>query len=530
MNGIEAKAPVEDILRSVNGGLFSDARKVVVFAVLAALYLLPFMRVVMGTDEGLLVYGSVRIVQGQVFARDFFEIVGPGTLYWVALFFKVFGVSFVVAHACLFLTSLGTAVLMFILSRRICNLYQTLPCVVIAATSFGAIWPTISHHVDSNLVALLAVSSAVLWVDRGSSVLLFVTGIADGVTVWVHLPKGIYLMIALLVWVFVQRKQRPYWVRNGLLLLGGCGVVVGLGSIYFASQHALWDVFNATFLWPSQHYGGANTVPYGSGIVSTYWNLWSFGSSELNCTKILAGFFIIPFLLVAALPVLLPVLGVSDWRKLLRPDISLFWLCGWAMWLSEYHRKEICHLVFGSPLLILLAVYYLQRMKHKLAGYGLQILMMSGFTLAIANLGLVLVAHATPTRVGTVAMFKADPVIAQMEARIPVGEEVLVYPSNPVYYFLTRTKNPIRWGGLMYNYNSQADFQSVVAALERDQVKFVVWDTGFMEQNLRVIFPSAKTPSNDQLIVEPYLETHYRTVWEDRGVRIMERGVAEDGR
>lgn len=46
------------------------------------------MRVVrLGTDEGSLVYGAVRIVHGQVFARDFFEVIGPGTFYWLAMFF-----------------------------------------------------------------------------------------------------------------------------------------------------------------------------------------------------------------------------------------------------------------------------------------------------------------------------------------------------------------------------------------------------------------------------------------------------------
>jgi hypothetical protein len=75
------------------------------------LYLLPFTRLLrQGTDEGQLVYGAVRVAHGQVFARDFFEVVAPGTFYWLALFFKLFAVTFVAARMCLFLTSLGTGV------------------------------------------------------------------------------------------------------------------------------------------------------------------------------------------------------------------------------------------------------------------------------------------------------------------------------------------------------------------------------------------------------------------------------------
>ena len=78
------------------------------FTLCASLYLLPFMRVLfLGTDEGLLISGAVRVANGQVFARDFSEIVGPGTFYWLAIFFKLFGVTFMAAHICLFLTSLG---------------------------------------------------------------------------------------------------------------------------------------------------------------------------------------------------------------------------------------------------------------------------------------------------------------------------------------------------------------------------------------------------------------------------------------
>src|SRR3954453_11399734 len=85
-------------------------RSFLLFTLCACLYILPFMRLYMlGTDEGTLDYGAVRVVQGQVFARDFFEVIGPGTFYWLAAFFKLFGVSFLATRICLFLTSLGTA-------------------------------------------------------------------------------------------------------------------------------------------------------------------------------------------------------------------------------------------------------------------------------------------------------------------------------------------------------------------------------------------------------------------------------------
>src|ERR1700735_4226782 len=91
-----------------------------IFAVCATLYLLPFMRIMLSMlDEGILIEGAVRVAHGQLFARDFFEIMGPGTFYWLGAFFKVFGTTFLATRVCLFLTSLGTGLLIYVLTRRI---------------------------------------------------------------------------------------------------------------------------------------------------------------------------------------------------------------------------------------------------------------------------------------------------------------------------------------------------------------------------------------------------------------------------
>src|SRR5690349_8050457 len=52
-------------------------------------------------DEGILLQGAVRILQGQVPYRDFFSFYTPGGYYLYAALFKVFGTSIVVARATL---------------------------------------------------------------------------------------------------------------------------------------------------------------------------------------------------------------------------------------------------------------------------------------------------------------------------------------------------------------------------------------------------------------------------------------------
>ena len=75
-----------------HGGSFMKPRlKYLAVATIASLYMLPFMRfALIGSDEGILLVETERIVNGQVYARDFWPGAGPGTLYLLATWFKSF--------------------------------------------------------------------------------------------------------------------------------------------------------------------------------------------------------------------------------------------------------------------------------------------------------------------------------------------------------------------------------------------------------------------------------------------------------
>jgi len=61
----------------------------------------------------------------------------------------------------------------------------------------------------------------------------------------------------------------------------------------------------------------------------------------------------------------------------------------------------------------------------------------------------------------------------------------------------------------------------VIRTLDRDKVKFVVWDVAF-EQMEQMVFLSGFPPA-DQQIIEPYLESHYDVIKVADGKRIMQR-------
>jgi Dolichyl-phosphate-mannose-protein mannosyltransferase len=517
----EGLAPIEVSTR--NASERQPYLAYIVFALCAGIYMLPFMRIVwIGTDEGTLVYGAVRVIHGQVFARDFFEVMGPGTFYWLAAFFKLFGVTFLAARICLFVTSLGTVLLMYFLSRRVCGRYQVLPSVLLIGAYFSALWPIVNHHVDSNFFALLSVACIVLWRRTGRNSLLLAAGAGAGLTTCIIQPKGILLLLAFLAWVWVQHRRRPTLLSSLLRIVGGYSAVLAATLFYFWSQGALRDLIYMNFLWPSQHYGTVNVVPYALGL-RQYWSHWAIPIHGVPWLIPLALVLFVPYLLAAALPGLVPLLGIPLRKDNLKPEILLYWMCGWAIWLSEFHRRDIGHLVAGSPLLIILCVHFLTEYRGKMAALALQFLAICAGSLAAVNLLLVLSAPTVATRVGSVAMFKPDPALAFLDSHVAPGTEIFAYPYCPMYYFLSGTENPTRYSLLVYNYNTPSQFLEVIHVLDRQKVNYILWDTKFYATAGISNFVPQGHAGGSGFLMENYLESHYRVVQDIDGIRIMER-------
>jgi hypothetical protein len=496
-------------------------KKYTLFGLLASLYLLPFMPIyLLGTDEGTLDYGAVRIAQGQVFTRDFFEVIGPGTFYSLAAFFKLFGVSFLVSRVYLFLISLGTALLMYFLSRRLCRTHQALASIFLAATSFGLLWPEVGHHVDSNFYALITAACILLWYERRSKFFLFTAGVSAGITSVVLQPKGFLLFVALLVWLLILRKRRETSLSSlGHVMMGYFGVL-SLVALAFWSKGAFRSLVYGNFIWPLFHYQTVNTVTYAGDVVLSFRNHVVEG---IKWTIPLAAVLVTPFLFVAAFPVLLPVIGARLRWNLKRADVLLFWLCGAAVLASEWHRKDIAHLVFGSPFLMILCVHLLTEYRGRIATFAINVLSISCVTLAVFNLLCVFLgAHSVTTSVGKIKVFTQDGALAFEREHVSSGEEIFAYPFCPRYYFLGAAKNPTPYSLMIYGYNTPSQFQEVVRILEERKVKYVFWDTN-LEQVMADVFPAANHPPAGGFIIEPYLESHYRVVQVSNGTRILER-------
>jgi len=499
----------------------------VVVGLVSAAYLYPFLRVLWRVgDEGTLVYGAQRVAEGAVPYRDFMEEMGPGTFYWLGLIFKLFGTTWMVTRLLLLITGVATTLVIYWLARRLRPGIEVLPALLMLALAIP-LWPAINHHWDSNLFALLSFAAFVSWLDSSRRWQLIMAGFLAGLTTVFIQQKGALLLLSFLLTMCVLCRKQPDFLPSVARLLSGYVSVLAVLVLYFYFAGALAQFVYANIVWPASNYHTVNSVTYGYGLRELHWQGWvSLLLSLLppSVAYCVADFFLLPFLVVAAAPILLVILAVALRGKAFNRVTLPYWITGAALWLAEIHRLDITHLIYGAPLMLILCVYHFHQLQNRFWRFGVPLLAFSILLFAAFN---VLVAQAaqTPmiTRRGAVYTFTHDTALDFLNRHTEAGEAVFIYPYYPMYYFLSGTTNPTRYSFLMYHLNTDAQLQEVVSSLERTKVKYVLWDTMVDGQNLKQWFPGYQQPPQEKLVIEPYLNEHYDLIDIKNGFRVLQR-------
>jgi hypothetical protein len=325
------------------------------------------------------------------------------------------------------------------------------------------------------------------------------------------------LLIAL---VCLPRAKR--W--KATLVFGGAFAVVALlPFVFFAALHAVPDVLLANYIWPLSSYSNVNSAPYGFPIWQNLCETWHRQGNRLAAggpDLALA----MPFFLVASLPLLLPLVVIASGRRWRQLPMLPYWLAAYSLWLSELHRMDMGHLRNGVLVMAILFFSICEAGGNKWLKRGGLMLSMC---LALAGASNFLMSwendRRLSTRRGAVYAKDQQPLLDFLGAHTHPGEEVFVYPYQPIYYFAEGLRNPTRYSDLTYGLNSDAQFLEATRDLERKKVKYVVFDTLFSGEGMSRVFPAYRQPEKSGLIMENYLEDHYRTVSELGRFRILER-------
>jgi hypothetical protein len=498
-----------------------------VLALATTAYLYPFLRVLWRVgDEGTLVYGAQRVAEGAVPYRDFFEVMGPGTFYWLGFFFKILGANWLVARALLMVTAVATTLIIYWLARRLDADSGMLPAIFLLALTFP-LWPATSHHWDSNLFALLSFAAFITWLENDNGWLLIAAGILAALTTFFMQQKGALLLFAyLVILALVQRRRPDFLTLTTRLLAAYSGVVLVLVLSLYAAGAVPEFVYD-NFVWPITNYHNVNSTPYAFGLWESFGAACSRSMTMFfppAVARVAASLLFAPVLVIAGLPLLLVLFGVAGRATAFNRSTLPYWIAGAALWVSEIHRADIPHLIYGSPLLLILCLHLWRQQQGKVVTYALRTLAVSVVVFTAFN---ALATHSaqtrTVTRRGTVYTFEKDAALDFLDSQTAAGEAVFVYPYYPMYYFLSATTNPTRFSILMYHINTDAQFREAIEALEQRKVRYVLWDTAVDGQNLKQWFPKYQHPSPDRLLMEPYLNKHYNLIGYKSGFRLLQR-------
>ena len=513
--------------------------KWLLFTFSASAYLYTILHVFWGYgDEGLVLYGSQLVLEGVLPYRDFFEVFGPGSFYWNAFFFKLFGINLYTARTLLLITGVTLALLPIWMTRRIHRgPFELLPAVFLFLVSIP-IWPACSHHWDSNLFFFISFVMVLLWQDTENSFYLAMTGIFCGLTYFFLQQKGLLLLLSLTLSILIinyLKENKMKIIFNIILFVGCFSAIILTVFIFFYINSGLNDMVYDTILWPFNFYKQVNVVPYGFGLREFLWQYFDNSLSPLpsGLAISLSSILIFPYILIFLLPFI--VIGlcffcikIKSYRaNIFNVSTIPYWVVGIGLWLSEAHRPDIYHLVWGSPIIFVLfylMVNVLLNNRKCLLTIIFGIIIISSFTLGMFNL---LKSSSAREKIisrrGIYYTFEGDDALAFLLQKVKEGEYAFIYPYYPMYYFLANIKNPTKYNNLIYNYHTNFQFKETVKSLERKKVKYILWDTVVEGRNLMLWFPHYKHPENSSLIMEQYITKSYNLIDIRNGFRIMER-------
>ena len=223
-----------------------------------------FTYIGLGSDEGIVLQGAVRILRGELPYRDFFSFYTPGSFYLHASIFHLFGTSERVARSLLIVYAALFAVLTYMLSRRVnSRRASAVAALLLSLICLSARFQNL-HNWDSTAAALLSVYCAIWFLQTNRGVLAFLTGLFAGASLMIDQSKGSGLLLGLAIAVVVLwRTRRELWIGRHLLYgVTGAALPTLVVITYFGTQGALHQML-AAWLWPLSHYTGVNSLPYG---------------------------------------------------------------------------------------------------------------------------------------------------------------------------------------------------------------------------------------------------------------------------
>ena len=457
--------------------------------------------------------------------RDFFSFFTPGSYYFYALVFRVFGDSYLAAHTALAVLGAVCSPITYLLARRVCSRQASL-LVTGLMTVTAVPWRfVVIHNWDSTFWACLALYCAVRLLESPRVQWAFAAATFTSLTALFEQSKGAGLLFGLaagFLIIILGSQQAKLFTRDQLMaiVLGLCWPFA-ITAVYFASRHALTSML-ASWFWPLQHYSVANRVPYAYDNLTGVARHRIFDSASPGMR--LFGMLIfsartwIPYLPLLAVALLVRLTLRRWWRISIGPEWGYYVLVSATiagLLLSiVIARADYLHFIFLQPIFFLVIAWLLdgRGIRHPLF---VRIAPVVGFCLSMSLLAMAAQSlfaargdHTVVTRRGAITMQGPGTVINYLQAQVGPQERILVYPYQSTYYYLTQTYSPTRFDYYQPGMHTAQQLQEMLADFSAHPTRAVLYEPTFTA-HLREAWPNTPPAALGRDVLAEYIVREY---------------------
>ncbi len=511
------------------------AAMALVLAIAAVAYIQPGMYFYLNLyDEGIIVYGAQRVLQGDLPYRDFWTQYSPGQLYVLAGLFNAFGVTVMVERWWDVVIRSLLALTMLAVSARLSSWKLALPVWVLAVLWTQA-YSFFGYPIFAGLMFAFASLYAML---RGftSRRWLFIAGVLLGLCFAFRHDMAIYLgaaqALSLAPATFLHKTnegqsllQRALTtVKSALPWAAGAALVVLPLIAYFAANVPLGELANQLFLFPLLEFPKVRDLPYPRlnwrGSVLPFY----------------APFFIYALALVVALMIFVrhrkdEAGAFRAWGIVM---VALFGLFGFN---QTRVRSDIIHTVhfFLVSIALLPVLFRGWGQKASVAAQAIAAVAVIVAFIALiypidrymemldirknntAALTPAAQANALPRAGGALVTPDQDAVVREIQRLTEPGEYVYaglerhdkVFANDVMIYFLMDRRSPTRYQELHPGLvNIEPVQREMIADLEKNRPRYVIKTDMFRW----VVEPNDTAKSTKVELLDNYLTKHYRYI------------------
>jgi hypothetical protein len=436
-------------------------------------------------DEGILLQGATRMLNGDHLYLDFFEFLPPGGFILTAFWLAISDGSFVAARVLAVAVLVGIGCLTYSACLRVSR-------SIVASIGVTLVWTLlprpeltqVSHNWFTTSLCMVSFVSLLAWAQesRGRLWLVVLAGLAGGMAAMITPNRGALVLLAGLTAFRCQRSD----LRAVGLYCAAASFVPALLIAQLAWQGALEAAFDNVIVFTLTRYGAINYLPLGP-------NLLIFAA---------AGGFAVLLLQREGRR----ILGDGEFR--LCAAFSL------AALLGLLARADGDHVAYALPMVLpflLLGAWHLTsaRLHPVLAGILAASVLLSALGLAPRIWG---VLHESPIatprgtiRVTSEASEDIQALVRRVEA-LPQGEAIFVYPYSPLLPFLTGRSHAAKVNVLIPGYTTKDQYAEACRDVLRG-ARWVVTDDRWTSAGWVDLFPAIAEPEpRERMLFEAILK------------------------